>query len=206
VVLPEDLERDRTDPKESDDRCSKVSGMKPLRIALAPLCAALALACTHLPPPQSSWDHEANFANLKSFDWYADPAEDKTIGSAVVDTRFVDDHVKKDATATLQKKGYSPAAGGAADFYLDYHTRAAGVISRDKYGAYAWWGMPVYMGSQNYKEVILAIDVRDRDKKLIWRGWLTKIAGSSPEAIARQIEKAVDQILAMFPPGAPGKS
>ncbi len=179
--------------------------MKSVRMALATLVAVgvcLALSCTNLPPPQSSWDHEATFSNLKTFDWYADPGEDKTVGSAIVDTRFVEDHVKKDTTAALQKKGYQPAAGGNADFFVDYHTRAAGIISRDKYGAYAWWGMPVYMGSQNYREVILALDVRDRDKKLIWRGWVTKIGGSSPEEIGRQIQKAIDQILAMFPPGA----
>ena len=179
--------------------------MKSLRIVLAPLGAALALACSTTPGPQSSFDHDANFANLKTFSWYADPAEDKGVGSAIVDTRFVEVNVKKDVTEVLGKKGIQPAAADATpDFFADYHTRAAGILSRDVYGAYAWWSFPVYMGTQNQREAVLAIDFRDANKKLIWRGWVSKLVGSSPEKIRRQIRQSVEQILASFPP-APDK-
>ena len=84
--------------------------MKTFRLAAVLAVAAAGLACSSTPPPQASWDHNVSFAGWKTFAWYADPQEDKGIGSAIVDTRFVDDHVKKDVTALLVKKGFSPAA------------------------------------------------------------------------------------------------
>lgn len=176
--------------------------MRVLRLGFVAAALCAAFSCSRLPPPQSSWDREVNFASLKTFGWYADPAEDKGVGSAIVDTRYVQDHVMKDTTAALEKKGYRRAGDDTADFFMDYHTRAAGIVTRDKYGAYGWWAMPVYMGSQVEREAILALDVRDRDKKLIWRGWVTKTVGTSPEAIGRNIKKAVDQLMALFPPTA----
>jgi hypothetical protein len=179
--------------------------MKLARLGSILLAVALALACSSTAPPQSSYDHEANFGALKTFGWYADPAEDKGVGSAIVDTRFVEVNVKKDVTEVLKKKGFQPAAADATpDFFADYHTRAAGILSRDVYGAYAWWSMPVYMGTQSQREAVLAIDFRDGNKKLIWRGWVSKLVGSSPEKIARQIRSSVEEILAKFPP-APGQ-
>ena len=176
--------------------------MKSARIFLPPLVALLALSCSSMPPPQSSWDHEADFSKLKTFGWYSDPAEDKTVGSSIVDTRFVEDHVKKEVSALLGKKGYRPAGDAAPDFYADYHTRVAAIVQQDQYGRYAWWAMPTYLGTQTYREGTLAIDVRDPSKKLIWRGWVTRLYGKSPEAIAKDIRRAVEQILDMFPPGA----
>jgi len=177
--------------------------MKTLRFALVIAVAIAGLSCSSTPPPQAAWDHNVSFAGWKTFGWYADPAEDKGIGSAIVDTRFVDDHVKKDVTANLAKKGFQPAGeDAAADFYVDYHTRANGIVSRDKYGLYTWWSIPTYMGSQTYKERTLALDIRDASKKLVWRGWVSKFVGTSPEAIAKDIRRAVDQILEPFPPGA----
>jgi len=174
--------------------------MKIFRWAPGIFAAALSLACSSVPPPQASWDREADFSSLKTYGWYADPAEDKTVGSAIVDTRFVEDHVKKNVTAELEKKGFRPAGDAEPDFFVDYHTRSAGIISRDQYGAYSWWAMPTYTGSMTVKQVILAVDFRDRAKKLIWRGWATKEVGSSPEKIAKQIRSAIDQILEKFPP------
>jgi hypothetical protein len=174
--------------------------MKALRLA-AVMAAAAVVACHSTPPPQAAWDHNVSFSGWKTFGWYADPQEDKGIGSAIVDTRFVDDHVKKDVTALLVKKGFHPAAADATpDFLLDYHTRANGIVSRDQYGVYTWWSLPTYIGSETYRERTLAIDIRDPAKKLVWRGWVSKFVGNSPEAIAKDIRRAVDQILGPFPP------
>jgi len=178
--------------------------MKTLRLAAVLAAAAAAgLSCSSTPPPQAAWDHNVSFAGWKTFSWYADPQEDKGIGSAIVDTRFVDDHVKKEVTALLTKKGFQLAAEGAApDFLVDYHTRANGIVSRDQYGVYSWWSLPTYVGSETYRERTLAIDVRDPARKLVWRGWVSRFVGNSPEAIAKDIRRAVDQIMAPFPPGA----
>ncbi|MGH9368789.1 MAG: DUF4136 domain-containing protein [Thermoanaerobaculia bacterium] len=179
--------------------------MKLPRTGLA-LAAAAGLACSTTPPPQAAWDHSSDFSNLKTYDWHEDPAEEKSRGGAIVDARFVFEHIHKEVNGNLEKKGYLPAGSGQPDFYVEYHTRSAGILERDKYGAYSWWSAYNYLGSSYYKENVLVIDVRDREKKLIWRGWVTRITGSNPEAIAKDIRKAVSQILASFPPGAAGKA
>ena len=175
--------------------------MKNLKLPLLLLLAAIPLSCSPKPRPQSAYDHAASFSSLKNFDWYADPAEDKGVGAAVVDTRWVDEHVKAAVTAELEKKGLRPAAGAPPDFFVDYHTRAAGISQRDKYGAYTWWSPYTYVGSETRKQATLALDVRDAEKKLIWRGWITVTVGTSPEEIDRQVRKYVGELLSDFPPG-----
>jgi hypothetical protein len=178
--------------------------MKSLTIKLLLLVSAAALACSSgNVPPQSSYDHSVSFASLKTFDWHEDPAEEKAPGGAIVDARFVYEHVQADVNADLTKKGFRNAGGAAADFYVEYHTRMAGVLEKDKYGIYSW--APV--AAMYYKQGMLVIDIRDSGKKLIWRGWSTRVLGTSPEAIARDISKAVSDILGSFPPsGGAAKS
>jgi hypothetical protein len=169
-------------------------------LALVP-AAALAAACRTTPPPQAAWDHSIDFSRLKTYEWWEDPEGHKLRGGAIVDARFVELHIQKEVNALLEKKGFRPAAGGPNDFFVQYHIRAAGMLERDKYGAYSWWSAYNYLGSTYYREAILAIDVRDPDKKLLWRGWVTRVTGRTPEAIARDIRKAVSKVLAPFPPG-----
>ncbi len=169
------------------------------------LAACLAACSSGTPPPQIAWDHSVNFSALKTFGWYADPNEDKGVGGAIVDARWVDDHVKAAVTADLKTKGLSPAGSGTADFYVDYHTRAGGIMERDQYGAYSWWtGWP--SGASYSKQAVLILDVRDRDKKLIWRGSETKVLGHDPEALNRQVREAVARLFRNFPPGVAGAS
>ena len=175
--------------------------MKSRKLSLLLLLAAFPLSCSPRPRPQSAYDHAASFSNLKTFDWYADPAEDKGVGGAVVDTRWVDEHVKAAVTEELGKKGLRPAKGAAPDFFVDYHTRAAGISQRDKYGMYTWWSPYTYVGSETRKQATLALDVRDAEKKLIWRAWITATVGTSPEEIYRQVRKSVGELLSDFPPG-----
>ncbi len=167
--------------------------------------AGAILSCTPAPRPDFAYDHAANFTNLKTFEWYADPSEDKTVGATVVDSRWAEEHIKGAITEELGKKGLRPASGASPDFYADYHTRAAGIMQRDKYGLYSWWGFPNYLGSETASQGTLALDVRDPDKKLIWRGAITVTIGTSPEEIDRQLRKYVAELFANFPPAATAK-
>jgi hypothetical protein len=172
---------------------------------LLALATGLVGCSSGTPPAQIAYDHSVNFSGLKTFGWWADPAEDKGMGGAIVDARWIDDHVKAAVNADLQKKGLSPAGSGAADFYMDYHTRAAGIMERDQYGVYSWWtGMPT--GANYSKQAVLILDARDKDKKLIWRGAETKTLGHDPEALDRQIREAVATLFRNFPPGVAGGS
>jgi Domain of unknown function (DUF4136) len=177
--------------------------MKTLKALLLLPLTAVALACSTTPPPQVAYDRSFSFAGLKTFDWYADPAEEKSVGGAIVDARWVNDHVKAAVNAELEKKGLRPAGSGTPDFYVDYHTRSGGIAERDQYGVYSWWtGMPT--GANYYKEAILILDVRDAQKKLIWRGSDTKVLGTDPEQLDRQVKSAVATLFRNFPPGVAG--
>jgi hypothetical protein len=171
------------------------------------LFCVLLVSCSPQPKPQFAYDHAATFANLKTFDWYADPDEDKTTGGgAIVDARWVDEHIKGAVTAELEKKGFRAGAGESAQFFVEYHTRAAGITQRDKYGAYSWWAPYQYVGSQTYRQATLAVDIRDASKKLIWRAWITRTLGTSPEQLDAQIRKYAAELLSHFPPSEAAKS
>jgi len=160
------------------------------------LLFAAAAGCSSAPPPASAYDHSVDFKDLKVFDWYADPAEVKAVGGAIVDARFVEEHVKAAVDKDLSKRGYRLSSDGSSDFSIEYHTRANGVLERDQYGLYAWG--PV--GAQYFRQGTLVLDIRNAEKTLIWRGWYTLTLGTSPEGIARNIRKAVSKILGRFPP------
>ena len=178
--------------------------MKKMALGIAVIAAAAAtLACKSLPPAQAQWDPAADFSQLKTFAWSTDPNEDKGVGSSIVDPRWVNDHVQGAVDAELTKKGDRKVNEGA-DFLLDYHTRPGAVLSQDRWGAYSWWSGAVYTGTETRREATLALDVRDRGMKLIWRGAVTKLAGTTPEAIDRDVKRAVSEVLAKFPPPPPG--
>jgi hypothetical protein len=107
--------------------------------------------------------------------------------------------------ANLEKKGYRKARGAEADILVAYHTGQSGVASQDEYGVYNWWWFPVYVyqGSDYEKERTLVIDVRDARRRLVWRGAIQRLEGTNPEAVAREIDRTVADLLSRFPP-APG--
>jgi Domain of unknown function (DUF4136) len=180
--------------------------MKSTRVLPLLWLAAGLLSCSSTPPPQVAYDHAVNFTGFKTFDWWADPSEEKSVGGAIVDARWVDDHVKAAVVAELEKKGLRPAGSGTPDFYVDYHTRSGGVMERDQYGAYSWWTGMGPIGAQYYKQAILVLDVRDPAKKLVWRGSATETLGQNPEQLDKQIRKLVADLFRDFPPGEAAKS
>ena len=177
--------------------------MRSILSRVAPLLVlSAALACAHKnPPPDFAYDHAASFANLSTYAWYDDPAWKMPQGNSIVDGQFIDRHVREDVDATLSKKGYRRIEGGDPSFFVAYHTDAAGVLSQDKYGVYNWWaGYANYYGTKYQKQGMLALDVRNARKELVWRGTRTVLVGTNPEALANDIDGAVSLLLAEFPP------
>jgi hypothetical protein len=173
----------------------------PRRLAVL-LLAATSLACVHRnPAPDFAYDHTASFANLATYAWYDAPGWQMPGGFSVVDGQFIDRHVREDVDAALQKKGLRKVEDGA-DIYVGYTTNPAGVMSQDKWGVYTWWSWSYigYAGTKYRKQGTLVLDVRDGQKKLIWRGARTMMIGTNPEEIARDIKKAANLLLASFPP------
>ena len=109
-----------------------------------------------------------------------------------------------DRYVPLAKKGYAKSQDGNADLYVSYATSAEGVASQDKFGSYDWWTMTIYVGGKYQKKGSLTLDIRDRSHKLVWRGAKAAILGTNPEKVGRDIDRAVGDLLAKFPP-PPGK-
>ncbi len=122
-------------------------------------------------------------------------------GSSIVDGRFVDDTIRKAVDNTLRKKGVAPVAPGATpDIYVSYITRPDGVASQDRFGKYSWWTVTLWAGTKYRKEGTLYLDIRDSEHRLVWRGLKTAILGDNPDSLRRDIERAVSELLAEYPP------
>lgn len=77
--------------------------------------------------------------------------------------------------------------------------------SSDEWGTYTWWSFPryVYEGSAYEKERGLTLELRDAQHKLLWRGQVSRLEGTNPEAVGREIDRQAAELLARLP--APGK-
>ena len=169
-----------------------------------PLVAAAALAatlaCAGKPTVNFAYDHAASFQGLKTYAWFDDPNFQMPGGNSIVDGQFVDKRVRAAVEKELGKQGYTKSESGEADIYVSYSTNPAGVVSQDKFGRYAWWS-PTYVGGTKYrKEGSLVLVIRDKSHKLVWRGFKQAILGTNPEALGRDIDDAVDDLLSKFPP------
>jgi hypothetical protein len=176
--------------------------MRRLRFVPPVLLGALLACAKGPPPPQFAWDQTVSFQNLKSFAWYDGPPFEMPRGGGVVDGRFIDEHVRRAVETTLATKGFRKVDSQPSDILVTYYTSPEPLIDRDEWGRYNWWSPYRYGGTSSVKQGTLALDVRDPGKKLIWRGVVTRTAEGNPEKIGAAIEKAVELLLADFPPGA----
>jgi len=163
------------------------------------LVLALAVACAGKPQLHFAWDKAASFSNLKTWAWYDDPNFKLPGGSSIVDGQFVDQRVRAAVAANMAKQGLVKA-DGKADIYISYATRPDGVVSQDKFGSYYWWSYTVVAGTKHQKQGTLTLDIRDANDKLIWRASKMAILGTNPEALGRNIDDAVADLLSKFPP------
>jgi len=176
--------------------------LKTLRRSALLLALAATLACAHKnPPPDFAYDHTVSFAGLKTFAWFDDPTWVMPQGNSIVDGQFVDRNVRQAVNDTLTKNGYVKVEKDAS-FYVAYHGGSAGVLSQDKWGVYNWWNVYYvdYAGTKYRKQSNLVLDIRDNKYKLIWRGGRTAMIGTNPDALKKDIDRAVALLLAQFPP------
>jgi Domain of unknown function (DUF4136) len=172
------------------------------RLRILPWLGLLVLvqACAGKPTLVFASDPAARFSGLRTWAWYDDPTFKMPGGGSIVDGRFVDERVRKAVDRDLAKKGLEKVESGKADLYVSYHTDTIGVVSQDKYGGYDWWTMTIVVGAKYQKKGALTLDIRDADYKLVWRGEKAAIVGTNPEAVGRDIDDAVGDLLSKFPP------
>ena len=165
---------------------------------------------------RSDHDSSFDFSSLRTYAWVPD-ARPNT-GDPRVDEQFLDEHVRRSVDRVLASTGFSRIEANRADFLVNYH---AGVevkldesMSSEAHGyTEGWWGPGHDVGltpsdagvdyALEFDEGTLVLGVLDpATKQTLWRGSAqTEVfIYSSADARAAQIEKAVEKILARFPP------
>jgi len=121
---------------------------------------------------------------------------------------LLDKRIRTAVNSRLSERGFQYVEGEASDFRLNYHVTFKDKLvgSGTDFGYVGYY----YRGSfssgfdwsvRQYQQGTIIIDVVDRAKdQLVWRGWVTSRNrdGNFNEA---EIDRAVNQILAHFPPG-----
>lgn len=165
------------------------------------LAAAALTGCAGAPTYHYAFDPDYRFTMPKTYAWYEDPSFEAPRGTSVVDGRFIDENIRRAVDETLKGKGVVPVAAGATpDIYVSYITRPEAVADQDRFGHYSWWGMSAWYGTKYRKQGTLFLDVRDPQHKLVWRGLKTAILGTNPDALRKDIDRAVSELLAQYPP------
>jgi len=169
-------------------------------LALLAAAALVAVACagTH-PKPVYAWDKAANFSTMKDWAWYDDPTFKVPHGDAIIDGAFLDGHIRSAIEDALHKKGYEKVKSTNATMLVAYHTGDTGVGERDEFGNYEWWTGAV-VATDWEKERTVTIDIRNKDRKLVWRGQIDRLEGSNPDGVARELNREVNTLLSHFPP------
>ena len=177
------------------------------------LTAALLLAvsgCVGFQVTQD-YDPDTDFSGYRS--WYWLPPS--TSGDPRVDNDLFDTRVRRAVESTLSARGFRQTSRGEGDFAVGYHALIAGRTNvrtiNDHYGYGPGWGR--YGGRSGtgytrtivdqYEEGTLIIDVVDEaSRKLAWRGSTSARVQetSDRQERAERMQRAVDAILAEFPP------
>ena len=177
--------------------------------AVVVLFAVLLLAGCSTISVVSDYDREFDFSKLETYRW---PEKDEGIrkSDVLVNNPLMYKRVQSAVDKRLQARGYRLEKGKKADFIVHAHAGVKRVRSYYPrvgigfgYRYWPWWGpYGGYTYVSTYEEGSLVLDIISAgDKELAWRGVATGVVRSyrSPEAMQRDIDKAVDKILVNFP-------
>ncbi|MBW2493686.1 MAG: DUF4136 domain-containing protein [Deltaproteobacteria bacterium] len=163
---------------------------------------------------RSDFDRDAVFSQYDSFDWLAPPvrASEEELRAdpegPFARNSLLDKRIRAAVTSNLRARGFQYAEDGSSDIRLNYHVTFSDKLvgSGSDFGYSSYYRRGSFSSGFNwsvrqYKEGTIIIDVVDRAKdQLVWRGWMVSRNrdGNYDEA---EINRAVNQILAKFPPG-----
>lgn len=178
--------------------------MKAIKIFLILFFIGITVSCS-IYNVRYDYDQQADFAELKTFDWMQIP-ENANINS------FAVQRVKNAVEAELKAKGLMMSSSNP-DFLIAEHlgkkdkVRATdwgyGYGAYGRYGRYGgYWGSGEFSTYQ-YEEGTLILDFVDaKSKKLIWRGAANAEVQNvnTPEKSEKIINAAVKKIFKKYPP------
>jgi hypothetical protein len=180
----------------------KEAYMKPIsRTAVCTLLFLVALGTAFAQQVKTDFDHQANFAQYKTYSWEAvksaDPLWDARIKSAV--------------DAQLQAKGWTRVDSGGDVCIVAIKTTQTQRTLQTFYdgfgGGWRWRGFGGMGESttteQDYKEGTLVVDLYDaKTKQLIWRGSAEDALSNKAEKNEKNLDKGVAKMFKKFPPEA----
>jgi len=156
------------------------------------------VSCASIYGVKYDFDQQANFADLKTFDWMPVP-EKAGINSLVVQ------RVKKTVNAELQAKGLMMTSNNP-DFLIAQHFEKKDKMQIRDWGFGCYWGLSG-VSTYEYEEGSFILDFVDaKSKKMIWRGAAKAEVQNinTPEKSEKLINEAVQEILKNFPPKPKG--
>ncbi len=157
-------------------------------------------------------DNAAQFSGLHTFAWVTPPPG--PVRNPILDSQILEERVRRAVVADLTRRGYvETTPDKSPDFIVTCHT--VGKQKLQSTGPTFGFGFidafpsgygsvifPMGMGNdvQSYEQGTLMLDIIDgHSKRLVWRGW-TKDWVNRDNYSAKAVNKAVQEILAKFPP------
>lgn len=176
---------------------------RPIRSAFPALLLLVLAGCAGTrPAPRYAWDPKADFAPLKSYAWSDGPGFQMPHGDSIIDGRFIDERVRAAVDRSLGARGLRRVDPAGADMLVSYRTGDTGVADQDHIIGGDWWA-GYAVGTTYEKERSIRIDLRTPGNVLIWRGQITRLEGTDPAAVGRELDSEIGTLLSHFPP-APG--
>src|SRR3954447_21641252 len=166
--------------------------------AAVSLVAAVAGFAQHV---QTDFDHQANFAQYKTFFW-----QEIKPGAPLWDSR-----IKSAVDAQLDAKGLTQVADRGDIAIVAIKTSQTQRTLQTFYdgfgGGWRWRGFGGFGESttteQDYQEGTLVIDLYDgKTKQLIWRGSTESVLSDKAEKNEKTLDKGVAKMFKDFPPGS----
>ena len=166
------------------------------------LCALLLVGCAGQIQTNTTYDDSADFAAYRTFAQAPAPTYATDMpGYSEITGRNIQEQIAKN----LQQKGLQPAGWDDADLQVSFTLGGQARQNTEYWGGWGWYGAGE-VETENYVQGSLVIDMADRAKKrLVWHGYGSEnlfSQSASDETLAR----AVDAVLAKFPPATSGKA
>ena len=180
--------------------------MKGIKGILILLLVALMAGCATVAV-NFDYDPGTNFSDLKTYAWASNDSV-KTGDARIDNNTLFHIRVQNAIDAELTLKDFEKKSMGTPDFLVQYNIMVKDKADIESFGHSSFDGDGSSGGGSgittfHYTEVTLIINIADpQTENLIWHGTGSAIADpdASPERKTNQINNAVAQILAKFPP------
>lgn len=161
-------------------------------------------SCTPALVVHQDFDPTANFGQHRTYQWYT--TEIAGLEHQLDNRERIDRSVRVAVESALVQRGMSPDTE-SPDVLVAYYVSVGGQQGLDNENAssigYGFTGIPNFKDTDAYTAGTLIIDlIQANSNELIWRGWAE--ADINPDSLVEaDISRAVNYILAQYPPGAP---